>query len=597
MSKRKKIVFAVIVIAIIAVIIICIVNGRRNNRNEAAQTTEATFITSPLTKQNLSSSISLTGTIASADTRTLTSGLTNIEVTAVHVSVGDYVKAGDVICEFDTSTIEDELEEAQSSYNLQNKKSSKTLGDAQDGITQAEEAYNDGVVENNNAVADAKYAYDVAVSNQTKAKEAYDAACDAVEKTKKEYNKIKENKSTLKKEMEEAQKKYEAAKAEYDKAATVSDVELTSAVYDTYKAAEADYEKAKRAYEAVEQAKKSYEDAKNAKTEASTAYDQSGVDVESAYAKYVSAQDDAAERNEQNAKAIEDKKEDYSITSMETTNNMENQQNQVDQVADKLNNCVVTAPIDGVVTSVFVEVGDTYKGENIVEIQDMENFVVDATVDEYDISDISKGMKAVIKTDATDDTELEGEVTFVAPTPNSTQGNAGDMSNTSNYSIQITLKDKNDRLRIGMTAKTSIVLDSRENVFAVPYDSIHTGRDGTSYITVLEGNGTNTDTQNNSDRASNRNRPTNVSFDNSQATTRQIQVQVGMESDYYVEITSDELTEGMQVVTTIANTSNSDSERNAFMMPGGNMGGFEGGGEGGGNRGGGRPSGGPGGGL
>ena len=333
--------------------------------------------------------------------------------------------------------------------------------------------------------------------------------------------------------------------------------------------------------------------------------------------------------------------------------------------------------------------GDTYKGEEIAIIQDSKNFVVDATVDEYDISDIAQGMKAVIKTDATDDEELEGEVTFVAPTPNSTQGNAGNASNTSNYSIQITLKDKNDRLRVGMTAKTSIVLDSVTDVYAVAYDCIETDEAGNSYITVVdydeelaaavtsktENGSSDSAADTASDAATDGEmpqrpdgempdgempdgemsdgempqrpdgempegmEPSTVSdngamgdrkkgkpgktdeesgdqtseeqtsdtkdtksdskdSDSSQQSTKRIPVTVGMESDYYVEISGDGLYEGMLVVTTVnKTTSSSDSSQKEdaamFNMMGGGMGGNQGGNSG--NRGGGAPSGGPGG--
>ena len=338
----------------------------------------------------------------------------------------------------------------------------------------------------------------------------------------------------------------------------------------------------------------------------------------------------------------------------------------MDQVADKLDDCVVTSPISGVVTSVLVEVGDTYKGEEIAIIQDSENFVVDATVDEYDISDIAKGMKAVIKTDATDDEELEGEVTFVAPTPNSTQGNAGNASNTSNYSIQIALKDKNDRLRVGMTAKTSIVLGSVTDVYAVAYDCIETDESGNSYITVVDYDEelatavkekadrekTETVSENSpetadgktkgerpqfsegempegfegkkpefpkgempegmtpsfeaqedassesekgsseSGKSGDENKMDDVETESQQTTnTKRIYVNVGMESDYYVEISGEGLYEGMSVVTTVSKTTNT---RNTFPEDGAMMFGMPGGGQGG-SRGGGAPMGGPGG--
>ena len=110
-------------------------------------------------------------------------------------------------------------------------------------------------------------------------------------------------------------------------------------------------------------------------------------------------------------------------------------------------------------------------------------------MDEYDISKISKDLKAVVKTDATGDEQLKGTVSFVAPTPNSTAssgGNTGTANTSPAYKVRIDLEDYDERLRVGMTAKTSIILDSRENVFAVAYDCVQTDEEGNNYIRIMQ---------------------------------------------------------------------------------------------------------------
>ena len=657
MSKKKKLIAVIVGVVFVVALIVAVVLRTGGKTREQMKEMSTKLQTTSLQKMDLTSSISVTGTIASADSRSITSGLNDVEITSVAVSVGDYVKAGDVICTFDSATIEDELEEAKSEYSLQSKKSNKTINDAKESIIEAESTYTDGVNSGNNSINEAKETYDNAVATRDEAKEAYEKATDAVKSTKKAYEKVKEKKSDLKKNMEDAQKTYQEAKANYEKASEVIDVDLTSEIYDTYKNAEAAYERAKAEYDQVEQSKQNYENAKQQKAEKKDAYDNAETEVSNAYSKYEDAQNEATKQNAKNAETITDRKEEYSITATETSNNLENQKNKVDQVAEKLDDCVVTSPISGVVTSVLVEVGDTYKGEEIAIIQDAENFVVDATVDEYDISDIAKGMKAVIKTDATGDEELEGEVTFVAPTPNSTQGNAGNSSNTSNYSIQITLKDKNERLRVGMTAKTSIVLSSVTDVYAVAYDCVETDESGNSYITVVdydeelaaavkekaeqedvsslsensqgerpkfpegempqwsegekpdwangerpefpegempelpegmkppfESEDATSDSETGKSGKGRFNKESNTTDENNEETTstKRIYVTVGMESDYYVEISGDGLYEGLSVVTTVnktTNTSNSFKEDGAMMfgMPGGGQGGSRGG--------------------
>ena len=52
--------------------------------------------------------------------------------------------------------------------------------------------------------------------------------------------------------------------------------------------------------------------------------------------------------------------------------------------------------------------------------------------------------------------------------------------------MKIKIKTNDERLKIGLTAKCSILLKEADDVYAVPYDAITTSMDGNSYITVKE---------------------------------------------------------------------------------------------------------------
>lgn len=135
-----------------------------------------------------------------------------------------------------------------------------------------------------------------------------------------------------------------------------------------------------------------------------------------------------------------------------------------------------------------------------------------------------------------------------------------------------------------MTAKTSIILESAKDVYAVSYDCVEKDKEGNSYITVLDEDKI-TSSEENAD------------------ATKKISVTVGLESDYYVEIEGDGLKEGLRVVTpeTVGGSSDTDNmdfggfpggEMPDGEMPGGNMhGGNSNGGNRGGNMSGGMPGG------
>ncbi len=232
------------------------------------------------------------------------------------------------------------------------------------------------------------------------------------------------------------------------------------------------------------------------------------------------------------------------------------QTNEYDTVYDNMDNTKVTAPISGYITAMNVEEGNSYTmGSTIFTIADTSSFVVEATVDEFDIASIAEGQKAVVKFDATDDEEFSGQVSYVAiastsstsssSTTSAASAMSGAATSTASYKLKIQLDNADDRLRVGMTAKASVILDSVSDVFAVPYDCIEEDEDGSSYVTEVADDGTET----------------------------KISVTVGLQSDYYEEIQSDKLTEGMKLKATASSSDSSGDNMMIMNMGGGNPGG------------------------
>ena len=249
-----------------------------------------------------------------------------------------------------------------------------------------------------------------------------------------------------------------------------------------------------------------------------------------------------------------------SLTSLKTTQkkSLREAQQAVDDAKEALEKCSATAPMDGTVTAIGASAGDSYQGGDLIEISDCTNLRVSTSVDEYDISDVAKGQKVVILTDATGDEELEGKITYVAPTTGSTlsssgtsssaggSGSAGSSSMGSSsagssgttsfgYEVRIRLQSTNEKLRIGMTAKCSIILEEASDVYAVPYDAIHTNTNGDSVLYVKDSSG----------------------------TRSEVTVTKGMESDYYVEVSGEGLSEGLQIMIPTDDTSSTTRTENS----------------------------------
>ena len=533
--------------------------------------------TTQVTRQDLVDSISVTGTIASADSRDVSAIASNVEVQTVNYKVGDYVNAGDTVVVLDSTDLKLKLTEAQNNQALSTYNENKSIETASESYEQAVEDgtddYNKAVKNESQAKEDLQDAEDDASSaastlkkrekSLSAAKEALNALTDPTESYTAAANALESAKSTLADaqaalaKLEETDPGYADAKAVVDTAQ--QEAGAAQATYDSVSAEKATYDSA---VQAVNEAQASY-------TEAHQAYIAAADAEEKASDAYETASDslsDASKNNDRNISNAADslekaqKQKEYSNDSSAQT---------IEDYQEQITACTVTAPISGVITAMEVEEGDTYLGEGktLFSIANSQNFIVSASVDEYDVSSISKDMTAAVIVEALGDDELPAKVSYIAPT--ATTSTSGNSAGSASYDLEIALDDENADLRIGMTAKASIVKEAVYDVLTVPYDCVTTDEDGNSSVTI-----------------------------DKDGEKVQVPVTVGMQSDYYVEISGDDIEEGTVVYysTPMVNNpssgdSSSDSSQDGiiFDMGGGSMGGGPGGG---GNPGGGRASGG-----
>ena len=599
--KRHK--GVTILVCIIVVGCVVGVNVFGNTKKVPEAVVGMAFETMTLEKRDISNSISVTGTIASADSRTLTSTLTNIDVESLNVAVGDTVNAGDVLVVFDDSDLAEDLSAAKTSLSVSKAQTANNLENAERSYAEASESAQISATRAAENVSSAYSTYTKAVSTEASSKLAYQEAVDAEDALETEVAKLEKKVKKLETEISELQKELKSAE-ESKKSGIQSKITKKETSLATVKA---EHESKNAEY-------------KTAQQETSTAkqtYEQAAVSLENSYSSYnkaVQEQEDTTRNNESNLANQASSLENSKLTA---TNGSKNEEEQVEAIQEEMDECTVKSPISGVVTSLSVSADDTFAGGEILTIQDNSSFIVEASVDEYDIADIAKGMSVVVKTDATGDEELEGEVIYVAPTPESSSGSStstmgGSGSGSATYEVQISIKTANERLRIGMSAKASILTASREDVFAVPYDAIETNENGESVIYVADtaakqmpqsADSETTEAQQGDEAKSGSGemppagemgeRPergsgempdmSNGGFGNMQ-NKKAIVVEVGLESDYYTEISSDELEEGMLVITGTSNQSTGTSgseEADMNGMFGGMGGGMSGGGGGG----------------
>lgn len=151
---------------------------------------------------------------------------------------------------------------------------------------------------------------------------------------------------------------------------------------------------------------------------------------------------------------------------------------------DDLEKTNVLAPMDGVVTSLPKEEGETVIGAQsfsptvIMTVADLSVMEVEIMVDETDIRNVRVGQAAEVRVDALEGIKIKGDVTEIGSSaiPRGLTSQQVSSTNTANqakdFKVEVTLKDPPASLRPGLNATTDITTARKENVLAVPIQAV-----------------------------------------------------------------------------------------------------------------------------
>ena len=223
---------------------------------------------------------------------------------------------------------------------------------------------------------------------------------------------------------------------------------------------------------------------------------------------------------------------------------VENAQNSIESTQDTYDNYTITAPISGQVIVKNVNAGETITRDSSSEtalaiIYDLSELTFEMSIDEMDIQSVEVGQKVQVVADAFEGQTFTGTVTNVSINGSYSNG-------VTNYPVTVTLDDAGDLIP-GMNVTGTIILDEATDVLAIPADSLMRG----NRVYVKD--------------------PSAEAEPGVPAGFRSVEVETGLISDEYVEITSG-LSEGDEVYVDESSTDSS-----ASMMPMGGMGGMGGG--------------------
>jgi HlyD family secretion protein len=160
------------------------------------------------------------------------------------------------------------------------------------------------------------------------------------------------------------------------------------------------------------------------------------------------------------------------------------------QLAEQLGYTDVVSPIDGVVLSRDVEIGDAVSsilvlGSSatlVMTLGDTSQVYVKGKVDESDIGKVYLGQTARIKVESFKDKTFNGRVTKISPM-------GVEKDNVTTFEVRVSISNPGGELKAEMTANAEIILEEHKNVLQIPEGALIYDKDKNASVQVPDPKG------------------------------------------------------------------------------------------------------------
>jgi HlyD family secretion protein len=157
------------------------------------------------------------------------------------------------------------------------------------------------------------------------------------------------------------------------------------------------------------------------------------------------------------------------------------------QLEEQLSYTTIESPIDGIVLSRDVEIGDAVSsilvlGSSatlVMTLGDTSEVYVKGKVDESDIGKVYLGQPARIKVESFKDKTFTGKVTKISPM-------GVEKDNVTTFEVRVSINNPEGVLKAMMTANAEIILEEHKNVLQIPEGSIIYDKDKKASVEVPE---------------------------------------------------------------------------------------------------------------
>jgi len=145
----------------------------------------------------------------------------------------------------------------------------------------------------------------------------------------------------------------------------------------------------------------------------------------------------------------------------------------LDRADENLRNSTIVSPMDGIVLSRDVEVGDAVssilvlgsQATKIMTLGDVSDVYVLGKVDEADIGKVYLSQPARIVVESFKDKKFVGKVTKISPL-------GVEKDNVTTFEVRVSIRNPSGELKANMSANAEIILEEKKNVLLVPESAV-----------------------------------------------------------------------------------------------------------------------------
>ena len=164
----------------------------------------------------------------------------------------------------------------------------------------------------------------------------------------------------------------------------------------------------------------------------------------------------------------------------------------LERAEEDLRNSTITSPMNGLVLSRDVEVGDAVssilvlgsQATLVMTLGDVSEVYVLGKVDEADIGKVFLGQRARIKVESFPDKAFEGQVTKISPL-------GVEKDNVTTFEVRASINNPTGELKANMSANAEIILEEKLGVILIPEASVIYDKDRNASVEVVDPKGEN----------------------------------------------------------------------------------------------------------